>query len=303
MGRIVVHEAPPYSPTSSRHFTHALIMIPVLAALATAPFLFSRGFRAHTRWLFLTAFLACATHTLLDACTSYGTLMFWPFATTRTSWDLVAVIDPLVTLPLLVAAILALRGRRARGSALALACVAGYLGLAALQHHRALFAQQTLAASRGHAPVAARVIPTIGNIVLWRSVYQQDHQIQCDAIRILPATAPRVRVGASLPLATASDLASAGATPADPDAFRRFARFADSYVAYAPARPDVLADMRYSLKADAFLPAWGIRLPHTNAPATWVDLAAATSKRSIRTIWRDIFSGKDYQPLSTMAKP
>ena len=285
-----------------RHFTHALLMIPVLAALATAPFLLFAQPRAHARWLYLTALLACATHTLLDACTSYGTLLLWPFTTTRISWDLVAVVDPLITLPLLVAAILAVRGHTARVSALALAWVACYLGLAGWQHHRAGVAQQTLAASRGHVPAAARVIPTLGNIILWRSIYQQDHHIQCDAIRLLPATQTRFRPGADVPLVTAADLASAGATPADLDAFRRFAWFADSYVAYAPARPDVLADMRYSLKADAFVPAWGIRLSHSQTPATWIDLATPTSKRNVRTLWRDIFSGKDYQSLSAPGK-
>ncbi|MGA2499996.1 MAG: metal-dependent hydrolase [Tepidisphaeraceae bacterium] len=140
-----------------RHCTHALIMIPVLAALATAPFLVSRRLRVQAYWLFITALLACATHTLLDACTSYGTLLFWPFVSTRISWDFVAVIDPLITLPLLIATVLAFRGRGARVSVWALACVVCYTGLAAWQHHRAEVTQQAIAASRGHTPTATRV--------------------------------------------------------------------------------------------------------------------------------------------------
>src|ERR1035437_8488117 len=49
-----------------RHFTHALVMTPVLAALAVLPFLCSRSLRDKWRAMYLAAFLACATHGALD---------------------------------------------------------------------------------------------------------------------------------------------------------------------------------------------------------------------------------------------
>jgi inner membrane protein len=285
-----------------RHFTHSLVMVPVLAALAAAPFLLSRHFRPHWRLVLGTALAACATHTVLDACTSFGTLMLWPFSRARISWDFVSVSDPLVTLPLVIAFIFALRPRSgprttARITAVALLWVVGYLGLGAWQHHRAAEAQRELAASRGHTVVAARVMPTFGNILLWRSIYQHDHRLQCDALRLLHGAAPRVRVGSDVALVTAGDLAAAGASAADLDAFARFAWFADGYIAYAPARPDVLADMRYSLRTDGFDPVWGIKLSGTPGLPAWVDLATGTPRRSVQTAWRDLFTGQGYVAL------
>ena len=49
--------------------------------------------------------LACwglMTHPL-DSCTTYGTQLFAPFSTVRISWDTVGIIDPIYTLPLLIA--------------------------------------------------------------------------------------------------------------------------------------------------------------------------------------------------------
>ena len=43
---------------------------------------------------------------LLDAATSYGTRLFWPFSDERAGWDWIAIVDPAFTVPLLVASAL-----------------------------------------------------------------------------------------------------------------------------------------------------------------------------------------------------
>ena len=90
-----------------RQFSHALIFIPI-GALLCAVLLW----RMVARWLsFYQTYLFCllgyATHGLLDACTSYGTQLFWPFSNARIAWHTVSIIDPLFTLPLLVLVALA----------------------------------------------------------------------------------------------------------------------------------------------------------------------------------------------------
>ena len=85
-----------------RHFTHALILSPVLAALALIPFLWHKRSRPLIRPLYLAAFVACALHTVLDVLTSYGTMIFWPFTQRRYALDVIAVADPLYTLPLII---------------------------------------------------------------------------------------------------------------------------------------------------------------------------------------------------------
>ena len=89
-----------------RHFSHALIFIPVgalIAALLLWPLLRKRLAFKRIYWY---AFLGYATAGLLDACTSYGTHLLWPFSDTRIAWSIIAIIDPVFSLVLTVALIL-----------------------------------------------------------------------------------------------------------------------------------------------------------------------------------------------------
>ncbi len=91
--------------TYHRSFSHSLL---VLTGLALALTLLLR-WRPHPGYsagrLFVTLWLVLATHPLLDAFTSYGTQLFWPFTPTPTARSTVFIIDPLYTAPLLVAVI------------------------------------------------------------------------------------------------------------------------------------------------------------------------------------------------------
>src|SRR5262245_57418084 len=66
-----------------RHFMHSLLIVPLLAALTLIPFLFHKKSRPHLKFLYVAALFACASHTLLDTCTSYGTMILWPFSGRR----------------------------------------------------------------------------------------------------------------------------------------------------------------------------------------------------------------------------
>ena len=61
---------------------------------------------APLRWLAVVS-LALITHPLLDAHTAYGTQLLWPLDVPPTMWATLFIIDPLFTLPLLVATVLA----------------------------------------------------------------------------------------------------------------------------------------------------------------------------------------------------
>lgn len=54
---------------------------------------------AQWSWMFFWAIL---THWFIDACTSYGTQIFEPFSSYRLSFNNIAIVDPLYTLPLLL---------------------------------------------------------------------------------------------------------------------------------------------------------------------------------------------------------
>jgi len=66
-----------------RQFSHSLFFIPfgsLLVTLCIFPFL--RG-SISLKIVYIASFLGYATHGLLDACTSYGTQLFWPFSDQR----------------------------------------------------------------------------------------------------------------------------------------------------------------------------------------------------------------------------
>ncbi len=87
-----------------RHFTHSLLFIPFgsfLCALVLYPlFAKRRELNFQQSWFYCA--LGYSTHALLDACTSYGTQLFWPISNTRYAWNTISVIDPAFSLPILI---------------------------------------------------------------------------------------------------------------------------------------------------------------------------------------------------------
>ena len=277
-----------------RHATHAMLFSPIGGILAALPFLLvAAPLRARSMLTILAATLAYLTHGLLDACTSYGTSLLLPFSGARAAWDVIAIVDPVFTLLLLAGALgAAWRLRRAPALA-AIALCACYLGLGARQHAAALQEVHRLAASRGHVVERARALPTPMNLVVWRGLYVADGRIHADGGRVPLSGAPRWRTGESVPLflpeaSPASGGDARAARIADVEA--RFERFADGFAARDPERPDILADMRYSLEAASFAPLWGIRVGAAGAagdPVSWVDLAG-DRRASLRRMWNDL---------------
>lgn len=93
-----------------RGVTHSILFSVVMAPIFG--WLVSRWEKAASwknwSWLF---FWALFTHPLLDAHTTWGTQLFWPFDL-RVAYKNIFVIDPLYTLPFLIFLILALRRKR-----------------------------------------------------------------------------------------------------------------------------------------------------------------------------------------------
>ena len=276
-----------------RHATHALVFAPLGGLLAALPFLLAPALRARPRTTLLAATLAYATHGLLDACTSYGTSLLLPFSGARAAWDVIAIVDPIFTLVLLAGACAAAWRLRRAPALAALALCAAYLGLGARQHAAAMHEVHRLAASRGHVVERARALPTPMNLVVWRGLYVAEGRIHADGGRVPLSGAPKWQAGSSLPLFLPEPGPPAGG---DPRAARiaevetRFERFTDGYAARDPARPDILADMRYSFEVSTFAPLWGIRVVAPGSggdPVSWVDLAG-DRRASLRRMWDDL---------------
>lgn len=119
--------------TYHRGFSHSLF---VLSLVAVGLAWLIRRIRPHPDYsgmrLFLTLWLVLITHVTLDAFTSYGTQLLWPLTSAPIAWSSVFIIDPLYSVPLLLAvlagAIAGFRGRAARWTTAALVLSTLYLG-------------------------------------------------------------------------------------------------------------------------------------------------------------------------------
>lgn len=248
--------------TYHRHFTHALAFIPIGALIAALPFVFWPAFRGKRWWVLAASALAYATHGLLDACTSWGTLLWWPFSEARVAWDIIGIIDPVFTLVLLVGLVWSVLARRRRVASAAFGISLLYLGLGFVQHQRAAAVQRQLAQMRAQRIERGRVLPSPLNLILWRSIYEVDGQLYADSIRVPFFGTATVWVGTSTPRLTLEDVEAEGPLDASVRAaFERFSWFADGYTAYDASAPRVVGDMRYGLEPDVFASMWGLQLP------------------------------------------
>lgn len=240
-----------------RHFTHSLIFVPVgalIAALILWPVVKKY---LPFRKIYFYAFAGYATSGLLDACTSYGTQLLWPFSDERIAWRIIAIVDPVFSLILIIAIIVSLRWRKPKSARIGLALAACYLLFGVYQHDKAREIATQLAAQRGHKMERQLVKPTMANLILWRSVYQSGDYYFVDGIRIAPFSDSRIYAGDSIKrFIPERDFPNPGA--ALQHDIERFLYFSDDYVVADPQRENVLVDLRYSMLPNGLTPLWGI---------------------------------------------
>ena len=277
-----------------RQFTHALIFVPLgglICALALH-WLLGRRWRLTFAQTFLFCALGYATHPLLDAATSYGTMLFWPFSDERFAWSIVSIVDPIFTLPVVILIVLAgLRGRPALAR-IALAWAVLYLTAGVWQHQAARTMAEEIAASRGHGPIRLEVKPSFANILVWKTIYETPDRFYIDAVRA--GVRPRVYPGVSLPkLDRDRDLPWLEPTSQQARDIERFDRFSDSFVAQDPERPNRIIDVRYSFVPNTASALWSIELA-PDAPPT-AHAAYRThrerARESLGALWRMILGG------------
>ena len=271
-----------------RHFTHALAFIPVGgAAVGGVLLLVWPGLRRVWRAAIAAAVVGYATHGLLDACTSYGTLLLWPFSHKRYAWDVLPIIDPLFTLMLLVGIVWSLVRGGVGAARVALVLCVAYAGLGGVQRWRVMHTQEAIAHSRGHAVVRGRALPTLGNIVVWRSLYEADGYLWADAVRVgLPGTVG-VREGSNR-LTVDGDRPALGDGPRA-RGYRVFRWFADEYTGVLRGYPGIVIDGRYSSRAEGFAPLWGLALygMGVGESVTMVGFGAVDG-RLLSRLWWDV---------------
>ena len=243
-----------------RHFSHALIFIPVGALIATLLLWPLLRKRLAFKRIYCYAFLGYATAGLLDACTSYGTQLLWPFSDMRIAWSIIAIIDPIFSLLLVIALVAGFKYCKPTAARIGLTLAGVYLLLGLWQHHNALQVAIELAEQRGHKLQRIIVKPTIANLVLWRSVYQSNGRFYADAIRV-GLSGDRIYPGDSAPIfELARDRPGLDRESVLARDIGRFSRLANDFVITDPGRTNVLTDIRYSMLPNGIAAMWGIDL-------------------------------------------
>ena len=182
--------------TYHRSFSHSLLVLTAVGIIGASMLSRYHHWRDmplpySTRRLALAMTLVLTTHPILDSFTVYGTQLFWPLQDplqiTPISIASVFIIDPLYTLPLLVAVIVGLL----KGSKLAvfkagllincqrlavwmLLLSSSYLLLGlGLKYHAQSKAEQTLAAANINT-TRIKTMPVLPTILMWRTVAEDD---------------------------------------------------------------------------------------------------------------------------------
>ena len=213
---LIQYPDPISNMTYHRGFSHSLI---VLTALGLGgAWLISRYHRWRnmplhysTRRLALAMTLALTTHPILDSFTVYGTQLLWPLQSpldiTPISIASVFIIDPLYTLPLLIALIvgvikgcqlaafktgLLVNCQRLAVWMLLLSSSYLLLGLG-LKYHAQSQAEQTLAAANINT-TRLKTMPVLPTILMWRTV-AEDNQNRLIELRgsVLDSRSPEYR--------------------------------------------------------------------------------------------------------------
>jgi inner membrane protein len=253
-----------------RQFSHSLFFIP-FGALIVALLIFPLVKKSmNLKTVYIASFLGYATHGLLDACTSYGTLLFWPFSNERVTWNNISIIDPLFTIPALILAVTAIKTKKRIFSFFSIGWIIFYLSLGLVQYDRALSAANDLAESRGHNPERLTLKPSFGNLILWKSIYQNEQTFYVDAIRTVRSST--VCLGESIEIFDYQQhLSGLDKESQQAKDVERFRWFSQDYLGFDEEK-NLVTDVRYSMLPNQIQPMWGLVIDdqrNTNAHAIW----------------------------------
>tara|TARA_B100000686_G_scaffold34271_2_gene35886 strand:- start:2239 stop:3228 length:990 start_codon:yes stop_codon:yes gene_type:complete len=244
-----------------RQFTHSLIFIPLGGLVCSVLFFLILGRRQNCsfRQTYFYCSLGYGTHALLDACTSYGTLLFWPFSYERISWNNISIIDPLFTIPIFIFLFIAFLKKKRKFSRIALAWAILYLALGIFFRNAAIDMGKDIATRRGHFLVQVQAKPSIGNIFLWKTIYENSGKYYVDAVRTGPY--PKIFLGESIAKLNLKSsflwLKNNSQQSKDIDRFRWFS---NGYLAQDKKNKNRIIDVRYSMIPNRIEPLWSIEL-------------------------------------------
>jgi len=135
-----------------RQFTHSFLFIP-FGGLSVALLVHSVMGR-HWKLSFVETVFLCSKGTLHMRFWirqhPYGTMLLWPFNEIRYSWNIISIVDPLFSLPLILFVSMTAARNNPFFARIGVVWALFYLGVGWWQHQGALEVTKNLTASRGH---------------------------------------------------------------------------------------------------------------------------------------------------------
>ncbi len=169
-----------------RGFSHSLILIGLLTWLLAKPLAKRwKKDKVSPKRAAVFVFLAWGTHVLIDVFTVYGTGVLDPFPGYRLSTDNLFIIDPIFTIPLVVAVVIGFfvkpkewkKGKGLRSAAWCLGISSFYVVLSFVAKFSISRAVGTDLAKRGVTWERRMEAPTPFNILLWRTLVERPGEI------------------------------------------------------------------------------------------------------------------------------
>ena len=280
-----------------RQFTHSLVFIPIGALIVT---FFSRiFFKKYLSWgeTYFFSLLGFATHGLLDACTSYGTQLLWPFSDERISWNYISVVDPFLTIPVILAIIFAIIMKNKYLTLFGILYILIYLTFGAIQENRAEFVGKSIANLRGHKIKDLTAKPSLGNLFLWKTIYEDSGFYYVDAVRLF-ANSEYCQGTKIKKLDLLNDFSELDKKSQQYKDIKRFNWFSQGYLGKGIDK-NIITDVRYSAVPNEVDGLWGIRI-NSNKPVSdhidWV-----VNRRNYVEKWKrffDLLLGKNCKDLT-----
>jgi inner membrane protein len=247
-----------------RNFTHALAFIPLGGLLVTLFFMLIPFCRKKWTITLAAATIGVATHGLLDACTSYGTLLYWPWSDKRVSGDLIPIIDPLFTIVLCLGTAWSLIFHERKVVCISLILTGLYLLFTSVQHQRALEQVHQFAQQWHMLLTRIRAMPALGSTTAWRIIAEYKN---CYFIANVstPLTRKSTLTAVTQIPRFSTERLNFPLTEGQKKDLALFAWFSDNYLMIANRNPLIIADGRYT-GGDALpiISIWSIELELNN---------------------------------------
>lgn len=245
-----------------RHFTHSLFFVPI-GGLIISLILYFIFFRKKMTFIkvFFFSSLGVLTHGLLDACTSYGTNLYWPVSNSRISWSIISIIDPVFTSILILSFVFCLKFKSKIIPQIGLFFSVIYLIMGLLKNNLVLEFVRNLSSERGHQIERVFLNPTIGNNILWRSVYQYRGNYYVDAIYMPLISQPKYKEGGRVSKIDIQNIFQTNESDSQQikDIYR-FSFFSQDYIYFHPDFKNIIADLRYGTLPFDLNSLWGIEI-------------------------------------------